>query len=604
MKPIGSSKVDIAALLEPTRKNPMTGEIEKVPATERIDAILSHPQAQALVAVLDPQFVYGLIQEAGRNDALDLIAIASPEQLQNFVDFDTWTRDEIELVEFTEWMSLFLQCDDAEFAQLYRTLDQELFVLWFREAVAVYEWEADLELLDLIEDPVYTSPCGQFAMVIPQENAFGPEIRLFIERLYQMDVEEALTLMSEARWALSIELQEELYQLRNGRLSEAGYVPYDEAMAIFAKLDPIGWTQKQREWLRAAPPVEGALPAGQLTPLEPQALAVQEALNHADRPFFATTLATLTPALGADVASEVLSSTMTQMRAVAQRVLVAEGGKPGDPDAINIASERTIDTLSLALEFLSEGDITLSAQALAQIPLRDLHRLGHSVTTQLQQQLRAIAQRGNLTLTEQPFSLLEDQDATLCEGLLQRRPVMEASTQRRFRSVRDIQYVAKRLGQIAFSELFFFAWLGFDRDALIGVIENENLNSTPIELVRFRTLFATFVLNRILDAERPLMPMTLDEFDAARAKILEADDPIRMLTDRAQELVQARQPQQQALVGFVVDYIAETVTWMNDEMLVHTAPTAHNIAQNWVLLRPKGAGPLNIDAPFGKATVH
>lgn len=604
MKPIGSSKMNIATLLEPTRQNAITGELEKIPATERIDAILSHPQAQAIVAALDAQFVYGLIQEAGRNDALDLIALVTPTQIQSIIDFDTWTRDEIELVDFTEWMSLILQRDDEDFARVFHTLDQELFVLWFREAVAVYEWEADLELLDLIEDPVYTSPCGQFAMVIPQENAFGPEIRLFIERLYQMDVEVALTLMSNARWALSLELQEELYQLRTARLSDAGYVPFDQAMAVFAHVDPISWTQRQREKLAQSPLPKSALPVGELTPLEPQALAVQHALSSVNRPFFATVLTMLTPVFGPKLASEVLSSTMTQMRALAQRVLVADGGKPGDPEAINIASERTIDVLSLALEFLSEGEAAHAAEALATIPLRELHRLGHSVTTELQTQLRAMARRGNLSLTDQPFSLLEDHDAALCMGLLQSRPVMNADTQRRFRSVRDIQHVAQRLGQIAFAELFFFAWLGFDRTSLIGVLENEQLNATPMEMVRFRTLFATFLLNRLLDAQRPLMPMTIDEFDAAREILTQADDPIHMLSSRAKELVRARQPQEQELAGFVVDYITEAVTWLCDEILVHAAPTTHTIAKNWILVRPQGAGPLDLAQPFGKATIH
>src|SRR5699024_7737086 len=141
-----------------------------------------------------------------------------------------------------------------------------------------------------------------------------------------------------------------------------------------------------------------ALPVGELTPLEPQALAVQDALSQADRPFFATVLTMLTPAFGPKLASEILSSTMTQMRALAQRVLVADGGKPGDPEAINIASQRTIDTLSLALEFLSEGDPAMGATAIATLPLRDLHRIGHSFTTQLQTRLRAMALRGNLSL--------------------------------------------------------------------------------------------------------------------------------------------------------------------------------------------------------------
>lgn len=604
MKPIGSSNVDIAALLEPTRVNSVTGETERIPATERINAILSHPQAQALVAALDAQFVYGLIQEAGRGDALDLIELATPTQVQSFIDFDTWSRDNIELVEFTEWMSLMLQRDDAGFETLYRTLDHDIFVLWFREAVAVYEWEEDIELLDLIEDPVYTSPCGQYAMVIPQENAYGPEIRLFIERLYHMNVEEALTLMSEARWGLSSALQENLFQERNTRLADAGYVPYDESMAIFGRVDPIAWTTRHRAALQTGDELTAALPVGALTPLEPQTLAIQEALSDVDRPFFATTLAALTPALGADLASDVLSSTMSQMRAVTQRVLVAEGGKPGDPESINLASVRTIDTLSLALEFLTEGDATLGARAVATIPLREIHRLGHSVTTQLQRQLRTMAKRGNLSITEQNFSLLEGEDTALCEGLLQFRPVMNASTQRRFKSVRDIQHVAQRLGQIAFAELLFFAWLGFDRASLVQVLQDKSLSATPIESVRFRSLFATLLLNRLVHEDRALMPMSLEELDQAIAVMKQAEDPIVLLFDRAKALVESLQPEKQDLGPFLVAFITESVTWMCDEMLSHAAPTSRAVAQEWVLLRPEGSGPPSLEKPFGKATVH
>lgn len=604
MEPVRSRKMSMEEILAPTRTNPLTGEVELVPAMERIDRIIAHPQAARVVESLDPQIVFSLVRSVGVHDALSLIELATPEQLQAFIDFDSWKKDRFALVNFTEWMEVFLQSDDEKFEALYETMDREAFVLWFRETVAVYEWEADVELLDRIEGQVYTSPCGQFALVIPEEETYGPEVRLFLERLYQLSVEEALTLMSEARWALTSELEEGLFQLRNARLSEHGFVPYDESIAIYGFLDPLRFVRAEREKLQQMETIERALPVGSLAPLEHQLLAVQEALSKEELPYLAHSITQLGTLWGEDTRADVLPSVMAQFRAITQRVLVADGGTPGDPNSTMNASRRAMDTLSLGLEFLADGDEKLATKALATIPMRELHRAGHSIALQMQRQVWEILKRGNLSLTEQPFSLLTAEDAAMCEGLSQTRPLMSSSSQKPFRSMKDVQYVAGRLGQIAFAELLFFAWMGFDRESLLTVLHDEKLNTTPVELVTYRTLFATVLLNRLIDQERALMPMSIEELDQALAKLRKESNPLSFLLDRARALVEALQPTDQKLGQFPFAFIAETVTWIIDETLSHNAPTSREVAQNWVLLRPDGAGAPTHDRPFGKATVH
>lgn len=586
MKPIDSSKISIEDVLAPTRVNKITGEVERIPAYDRIDAILSYPRTRALVASLDPQLLFGLIREVGQGDALDLIELTTPAQLQAFVDYDAWDRDTFELETFNDWMSLVLQRDDDDFEALFKVMDKEAFVLWFRETVAVYAWEEDIDLIERIDDTIYTSPDGQFAFVIPDDEIYGREIRLFIERLYLMDVEKALTLMSEARWALSSELRETLYQARMSRLAEQGYVPYDESLAIFAFVDPIVWTKRERQKLRQGPEITSSLKAGQLTPMEPQLLAIQDALADANRPFFAQALAAISPTLGAQLASDVLESTMIQLRAIAQRVLVADHGTPGDTEELSYASKRAIDTLSLGLEFLTEGEPSLAAKALATIPLRELHRVGYSVTIQLQRQVRTMLKRGNLSVTEQHFSLLEPEDAALCEGLIQNRPVQNAGTGRRFKTVADVQRAAQRLGKIAFAELFFFAWLSMDHGAIVELLENEELNQTPVEMVRFRSLFTTFLLNRQLSPGRALMPLSLVELDKALGQLREQEDPMSTLLQLARGIVDSYKPAEQNIGPFPYQFVDETVTWMVDEMLGHQGATPESVAVNWVLVRP------------------
>lgn len=605
MEPVRSRKIPLDELLSPTQQNPVTGALELIPPRDRVRRISEHPDAARIVPSLDPQQVYGLIRAAGVEDAMELVELASTTQLQAFVDFDSWKQDEFKLVAFTEWMEVFLQADDERFEELYETMDREAFVLWFRETVAVYEWEADVELLDRIEGNVYTSPCGQFALVIPEEETYGQEIRLFLERLYQLDIEEALTLMSEARWGLSIDLEEELFERRTARLSDYGFVPYDEALAVYGFLEPLRWAKTQRTRLQAAAD-EPVLPlaVGALAPLESQLLAVQEALGRDTLPLFARAIAQLSEALGPESAAAALPAVMAQFRALAQRVLVADGGTPGDPEASLQASRRTLDTLSLGLELLTDGDDALVARALAATPLRDIHRAGYSLGLQMQRQARELDQRGNLSVTDKRFSLLTAEDAAMCEGLLQPRPVMSENTQSRFRTMSSVQHVAGRLGQIAFAELLFFAWMGFDRSAMMTVLYDKELNATPPEFVSLRSLLATILLNRLYDQERALMPMSTEELDIALGKLREESNPLSFLLARARTLVDALRPDDQPIAKFSLAFIAETVTWIVDEMLSHEAPTERKIAQAWVLLRPEGAAAPTHDRDFAKATIH
>lgn len=598
MKPIRAINNDVSAIFSPTRRDPSTGKLVRVPAHERIDAIISHPQAAKLVRAMDPQLLFGLVKEAGVDDAMELVELASVDQLQAFVDFDVWQRDELDLASFSEWMSVFLQSDDARFEALYLGMDQEAFLLWFRENVAVYEWEADIDFLDSIDDPLFTSPCGRFAFFIPNEEQMGPTIRLFIERLYQLDIEQALSFMSAAHFELSIALQESLFQVRNSRLAEFGYVPFHEAGDIFAWMDPVKWAQKLRTDLAEGETIEDALAVGELPPNEMQLVALEEELEDASVGVFARALERCRSLFEGELAAEIIAATMTQLRVLAQRVLVADGGTPGDPAHLLRATHAAMDTISLGLEFLSEGDLDVAARALATRPLKEIHRAGHSMALQFQRQVREMLKRGNVTVTDSPASLLQPEDFAMVEGLMLTRPLMSSTTHRSFRTMADIQYVAGRLGQLTVAELLFFAWMGFNQAALVEVLYNEEINATPVEMVSFRSLFTTLLLNRILDQERALTPMSVEEVIEA-LKILGAQaNPLSWLIERGRILVTALQQEAQRdmqmvsrrLQQFPLAFIAETVTWIVDEMLgQNNDGLTREIAQQWVLLRPEGS---------------
>lgn len=553
------------AVTELTRRDPVTGAVEALPASERIRRIIEHPQAEALVRNMDAQSVFALIDEVGRDDALELIELASPEQVQAFIDFDCWERDAIVLGEFSAWLDLLLQCDDERFAELYRTMDIEAFVIWVRETIAIFEWEEDIDLLDTIDDPVYTSPDGQYALVIPEEEAHGPQLRLFLERLYALDLEEALRVMFAARWEVTSDLAERLFEERTARLADLGIVPWYEAGEVYAWLPPQQWVAEVQARLAAQEHVE-VLAAGELPPLDTHLQVLEEDAQSPTPSFFAAALARVVEVVDDGLVADSVDAIMSQLRALIARRHAASGGKIGDAEGTRRTTRRCVGAMSIALEMVAGADPRTGARVLLSEPLKMIHRAGFSATAQLGKQAREMVQRGNLTLTDAPTSLLVDADAELMEGLCEARPLLSFREGRSFQSFADVQYAAGRLGQIAFSELLFFAWMGFSRDDLAEVIYNEEMNATPVEQVSFRVLFATLLLNQLVDAERALTPLAHQEVIDAVHALHGKDDALAYLIDRGRKLVRRLQPKEAELTHFGDRFVAESAFWLHDEL--------------------------------------
>src|SRR2546421_6240360 len=62
----------------------------------KADAIISEPDAARLVPTLPVQELYYAIKEVGLADAAELVALATAEQVQGFVDLDVWERDHLD----------------------------------------------------------------------------------------------------------------------------------------------------------------------------------------------------------------------------------------------------------------------------------------------------------------------------------------------------------------------------------------------------------------------------------------------------------------------------------------------------------------------------
>ncbi len=570
-----------------TRVDPRTGIAELVPARDRVDAILEHNHAAEIVKSVDPQGLYSLIHEAGLNDAVELVLYASPEQIQAIVDFDCWTRDDFEVDRLSTWMEVLLQREDEDFDAMIDDIDPEPLVLWLREQMAVFFWEQDQDILDTIDGPISSSPDGQYALVIPDEDNVGPLIRHFLQRVYAKDLKTGHRFLDAARGEMTNSLQETAYQYRESRLGDLGFVPFHEALEVYAFVEPTQWAAKARS---AAMRIDAEpiliTQAGSLPPVDHQ-LQVLETRRFAESAsVFTLAMGGLPVAFNDQDISPIVDSITAQFRAVVNRVHVADLGNPGDMAAARQAAERADAYLSIGLQLAAGDDMTVAARVLGTTALKDIHRAGYSATAKLAGQAKRLAERGNLTLIDDQLSLLEPIDAELLDGLKQRRPLISGTYDTPFTTLADIEAVARRLGEIAFLELVFFSMFRHTKDELASLAFDAKLCATPPDMVTFRSLFATRMVCELTKPGTGLRPLHLHEIHRALTGLGTPSDAHSRLTSIGMRLVCDRASDPQQFSGLATAYAARVAGWVIDELGQLKRPAPLEIAANVFLVAP------------------
>jgi len=171
----------------------------------------------------------------------------------------------------------------------------------------------------------------------------------------------------------------------------------------------------------------------------------------------------------------------------------------------------------------------------------------------------------------------------LFEGLLARRPRMSALTERPFRTLLDVEDVARRLSEVAFAELVTFSTFRHTKAELQALVFDATRSTTPVELVSFRMLFATRVLGELAGERGGLTPLPLDVLHRVVAGLGEAHDAHSKLTSTGVRLVVGAS-KDGVLGPMATAYAARIAGWVVDELCGGVAPP--EVARQVVLLAP------------------
>ncbi|MFZ3047795.1 MAG: DUF6178 family protein [Desulfatirhabdiaceae bacterium] len=412
-----------------------------------MDEIIGDKDAQALVHSFPETDLYLLVRNIGLSDALPLLSLASNKQWEFMVDMDCWKKDRIENRSLSRWLNLLITADPNRFINWFLHEQLELIERYLFHNIELYVREHDQDPSDFPDD-VITLDQVYYFKIRPIVDAMADDITdssidereqfltTFIDRLARYDHATFLNVMMESRGVLSAEIEEEIYRLRNVRLAEKGFLPFDEAIGLY---QPIRSSQLTPRSVSRQKPGSG-FEAGPL----PQ--YAQRVLMEENRLMPAATLLRDDP-LFVDVILE-LTALANQMAIADQKEIASQT----DLDAI---VKKIRGYLCIGIEVLSDGDMTpASVAATVRIyMIHDIFRVGYGQVLELKWRAEKWVHKSWFFNQGMSLAFWTEAGMGILGGLLLKRPLYCDPNQigisyREFESLSDMRQIKIDLEEI------------------------------------------------------------------------------------------------------------------------------------------------------------
>ena len=474
-------------------------EILSLPAEKALDRILDSPQPAAIVHSFPEEDFYFLINDIGIEDSLQLLSLASDKQWEYILDIEVWEKDRISINNVTKWLDLFIKADSQRFVRwfLNKQTDFIEFYLFKNIEVKIREHDQDPSIFGeeffTLDDVFYIRfvdlPLGaeSDSNFIKTRNEF---LSKFIDRLSGYDHNIYQNVLLEAFSIIPSEYEEEAFRLRNVRLAEKGFLPFDEAIGIYQPLKPEALSGQSAKFIAESSGERLYIPF----PHYSTAMLKEDNL--------------LTDSLKKIEKDDVLQKIQVELAGLANQIIVADQKVIKNKEELGDLVKKTCGYISIGLKRLTEEGSDLDenrAVALIQrFPLSQIFRVGYGLVLELKWRAEKWRKISWFEKNKLPLSFWGEGWIGVLGGLLIKRPLYYDNYKtgllyREFYSIEDIKCTEKILNEI----------IAFDR--LLSHI-TVNLASPYGGSLTYKNLVLTLWARHHLGLSDILIPLNIDEF--------------------------------------------------------------------------------------------
>lgn len=501
------------------RRAELVRRLTELAPRHRLDAMMEEVDGRALVRSLPAEDVYSTIIDVGLADSTEIVQLATPEQFRTFVDLAAWQRDRMDPLEVLHWLRAARGDDDEDFVRKLRSLDLEVLELLYKRLVVIHDLEENPDV-----DPAGTTmetPEGKYLIEFRIDGVDEAALRRLTFDLVTHNPFELGRFLEAVRWEAVTELEESAYQFRRARLEDLGFPPLEEALKVFAWVDPEKVGRRAKGGAALAPT------AGHVD----YVAAAFQGLDAVER-----------------------QNLEGEVRYLVNCVLVADGAEPGDPLAVKRLSEQARDYLDLGLEHYTAADPTAATEVVRETTLRALFQCGFSLTLRLRRAAEKLAKDERSRFGETWLAL--DEETAAMAALLRRRPLkalkVPGAEPVPFRSRRELGEAEAGLSRVRAQAAIFQSLLSPSPQEIVARFDARLSELTP------QRLFAAVVARAELDEVVEVAPFPALRLTELCARLFEDGPAPRLRASagrRAVAALQAKLP----LAGPELEVMAQRV---------------------------------------------
>ncbi len=461
-----------------------------LPAKKALDVILESLTPARLVQSLAEEDLFWLVQDIGPEDALPILSRASNDQWQYLLDLELWRKDRLEIDSVNRWFDLLLKADPQRFLTWGLHEHIQLIELSLFKNIEVRIMEEDESLSDLdeswfsLDDVLY---------VRVRDEKYYQVIKEFLDRLAEYDLNRWRQVLLEVTGVLSAETEENIYRLRNVRLAEKGFLPFEEAVGIYQPLSAQSLLEKE-------PDAQNMVEQPDLFEVIPvsKSLLIQDT-----DPFFM--------ALRYVEDSHTLERLEMDFSAMCNQIMSADGLVAREKEDLATVVRKVCGYLNIGLRKLTDGDMQKAPSLLEEFPLNQIFRVGFGAALELKWKAEKWIKKSWFVARDLELNFWEDDWEGVLGGLLKKRPLFYAAFSegsdpyREFKSIEDINRCRETLDQI------------MAMDHLLSLVFAHTPLAHPVKTyqpVSYKNLFLTCWARDHLGQPEKIEPFRAEELKA------------------------------------------------------------------------------------------
>lgn len=341
-------------------RNAFHTEFRHLSGKQILDRIVEDEEVRDLLPVLPAEDLSWLVKKIGEDDSIPLLAVASLEQWQYLMDLELWKKDRLDLKQASSWLARLFLANPYKLSKWLYT-EGETFASYYFSRYIDVEIKKEDEDFDL-KDGFFTFDEVFYLRVVDETH------RETIENILRtMAIENHLRFQALILGLAGVnpaELEEEMYRLKNVRLAEHGFLPFEEALSVYAPLNPKRLITRRS--------IESPLIDAEVLSLAPRfPLQYVEAQN-------------LLMEVNSRVSDHVFMDRLhLEFAGLCNQILSADGLAVSDFEVLVKTCQKAGGYLNLALENLCGDDISLAERLIRNNSLVSIFRVGFGFGLQL-----------------------------------------------------------------------------------------------------------------------------------------------------------------------------------------------------------------------------